>query len=166
MALYPTVDDALKDLRKKKRELKTKERELKAEQALERNMDKWKKIIDVQQECRAILAKADLGMRMTLTKLDKFPDYYIYQHPGKKKLKTANRKELWVQQFLGEKPMGKEGGTMGVEADLLATARKTRIAAWKRANAQKKRVEKILGGGTTKKSGSGKDKAVGSVGVG
>lgn len=166
MAIHQNVDDALKDLRKKKRELKTKERELKAEQALERNMDKWKKIIDVQQECRAILAKADLGMRMTLTKLDRFPDYYIYQHPVNKKLKTANRKELWVQQYLGEKPIGERGGLTGVEADLLATARKTRISAWKRANAKKKRVEKVLSQSATKKGGSGKDKAVGSVGVG
>ena len=59
-----------------------------------------------------------------------------------------------------------------VEADLIDTARKTRLSAWKRATKRKKKkVLKPLSGSTAASSrrkvrGSGKAKAVGSIGVG
>ena len=140
MALTSRVDDELKKVREQKRELKKRERELKEERALEKGMVKWKNIMDAKAACEKIIEATDLGMKMTLTQLDKFPTFYIYQHPYYKKLKTSNRNDEWVKEYLGEIKMGPKGGRTGVEADLLESARKSTLAAWKRANKKKKKV--------------------------
>ena len=94
--------------------------------------------MDLKSACNKLIEDANLGMKMSLTKIDLFPDYYVYQHPTKKKLKTDNRDEDWVKMYIGEMPMDKTyGGATGKEVDLLATARKTRLAAWKRALSKK-----------------------------
>jgi len=132
------VKEQLKKLRKARSELKKKEKELKFELAIESNIGKWKKIMDVRTACKKIVEDADLGMNMSLTKLELFPDYYVYQHPTKKKLKTDNRDEDWVKMYIGEMPMDATyGGATGEEIDLIATARKTRLNAWKRALSKK-----------------------------
>ena len=67
-----------------------------------------------------------------------------------------------MKQYVGDTPMDKRGGMTGDEADLIATARKTRLSAWKRAVNKKKRKQRVAAGGNA----GGKAKAVGSVGVG
>lgn len=163
MALHKEVSKELKEVRQKKRDLNKREKQLKQEAKLEKDIEKWQKIMDAKTTCERVIADANLGMRMSLTKLDNFPDYYVYQHPVNKKLKTADRQQRWVKEYLGEAPMGSQGGMTGVEADLLATARKTRLTAWKRALKKKKAQAKYTSGGS---GGSGKTKAVGSLGVG
>lgn len=171
MAMHPSVNEELKKVRSQKRALVKREKVLKAEQTLEKDIGKWQKIMDAKSACHKILKDADLGLRMSLAMLEKFPDYYVYQHPVNKKLKTANRNEEWVKHYIGVERSPK-GGLSGVEADLIDTARKSRLSAWKRATKRKKKkVLKPLSGKTAaasrrKVKGSGKAKAVGSIGVG
>ena len=162
MALHKPLKQELDELRKKKRDLAKREKQIKAEQKLEKDIEKWQRIMDVKSACEKLIKDADIGMKMNLKKLDSFPDYYIYQHPVNKKLKTADRNALWVKQYLDETPMDERGGMQGVEADLIATARKTRLSAWKRAVNKKTRKQRVAAGGNA----GGKAKAVGSVGVG
>jgi len=166
MAIHISIQDELKKIRKEKRALVKREKDLKTETSIEKDTDRWQRIMDAKVACYKIIKSANLGKSMNLTKLEKFPDFYIYQHPTQRDRRTNNRNELWVQQYIGEKPMDLTGGVSGVEADLLDTAQKTRFAAWKRVNKKKKRVAKVLSQSATKKGGSGKAKAVGSVGVG
>lgn len=166
MALINSVDDELKELRKQKREILKQEKALKREKTLETKMDDWQKIVETREACKKIFRAAKLGNRMTLSKLDSFPNYYTYQHPFNKKLKTDNRDEYWVLEYIGEKPMGPTGGVQGDEADLIATARKSRLAAWTRANKKQKRISRVLAKSSKIMANTGKAKAVGSVGVG
>ena len=161
MPVHKSVSDELKDLQKKRRELAKREKELKAQTKIEKDIGKWQKIMDARSACLKILSDADLGMRMTLTRLEKFPDYYVYQHPVNKKLKTSNRNEEWVLHYIGEQRSAK-GGMSGNIEDLMNTARESRYKTWKRLNNKtKKRTPVPFSGGK-----KGKAKAVGSVGVG
>ena len=163
MALHNEASIELVELRQKKRDIVKRVKQLKLEVRLENDIEKWQKIMDAKSTCEKVITDANLGMRMSLSKLDKFPEYYVYQHPVKRKLKTANRNAEWVQQYLGAIPYGATGGITGDEADLLAAAKKTRLSAWKRAVKKKKTAGKPMSGSS---GGSGKARAVGSVGVG
>ena len=79
MAIHKPLDAELKELRQKKRELAKREKQLKQEQQLEKDIEKWQKIMDAKHACENIIRDANLGMRMSLTRLDNFPDYYVYQ---------------------------------------------------------------------------------------
>ena len=165
--IYLDVNSELKKVRKSKRDLANREKALKAERALEKDIEKWQRIMDAKAACNKIIKEYNIGNRMTLTRLDNFPDYYIYQHPVHKKLKTSDRNVAWVRQYLAEIPMGSaEGSLTGVEEDLTGTARKSRLAAWKRINKKTKKSAKVTKGSGKGKGGSGKAQAVGSVGVG
>jgi hypothetical protein len=156
MAIDKDLGAELKELQKEKRELKTRERELRENLKIEKDIQKWQKIMDVRSACRKLIKDAGLGM--SLTKLDKYPDYYIYQHPLDKKLKTADRNAEWVKKYVGEIPIGKNGGPTGREEDLLSTARKSTLAAWKRMSKKKKLVKKYLSG----KGSTGKGRTSGT----
>ena len=93
MAIHPSVNEELKKVRSQKRALVKREKVLKAEQTLEKDIGKWQKIMDAKSACHKILKDANLGLRMSLAMLEKFPDYYVYQHPLNRKLKTANRND-------------------------------------------------------------------------
>jgi len=164
MAIHKKVNAELAQLRKQKRELVKREKELIVERKLEKNIGKWKVIMDARTKMEEIIDSTDFGRRMGLHEIAKFPTFYIYQHPINKKLKTSNINAKWVQQYLGNIPPDSTGGMGGVEADLLDTARKSTLNTWKRLNNKKKRKAKIMADlGIT---GSGKEKAVGSIGAG
>ena len=147
-----SVSKELTELRQKKRDLAKREKQLKAEAKLEKEIEKWHKIMTAKQACEKIIRDSNIGIRMSLKKLDTFPDYYIYQHPTKTKLKSADLNAEWVQEFL----------RTGTEAALLAQAKKTRLRAWKRAVGKKKKVNTNPLGAM----GGGKKKAVSSVAIG
>ena len=162
MAIETKLSEQLKDVKEKQRSLKKKEKELKEHIAVEKDIVKWQKIMDLRADCVQLVLKADLGISMSLTKLDKYPDYYIYQHPVKKHLKTANRQAEWVKQYVGEVSLGNQGGVTGDLEDLITTARKSTIAAWKRMNKKAKRVTKVK---LLKPKGTGKVRT-GDTGIG
>ena len=158
MAIDKDLGEELKELQKEKREMKKREKESKEHLKVEKDIQKWQKIMDVRSACKKVIKDANLGMSMSLSKLDKYPDYYIYQHPVNKRLKTADRNEEWVQQYLGKIPMGEQGGISGDEADLIATARKSTVTAWKRMTKKKKTVKKFMSG----KGSTGKGRTSGT----
>ena len=160
MSIADNLTDEMKSLRQEKRELVKREKELKEHIKLEKDMLKWQKIMDVRTACLELVKDAELGMSMKLSKLEKFPDYFLYQHPTKTKLKTHDRSEDWVKMYLGEIPMDATGGVTGDEADLLNTARKSRLRAWKRLNKTVKKNTKTTT--KTKTSGSGKGRISGT----
>ena len=158
MAIDKELSEQLKELKANQRKLKKKEKELKENLKVEKDILKWQKIMDVRSACNKLIQDAELGMRMTLTKLDKYPEYYVYQHPVHKKLKTADRNEEWVRKYIGEVEHGKQGGLSGDIQDLINTARKSTLASWKRMNARKKRRAAYLKRGTFV-AGTGKGRA-------
>jgi len=150
MSVYnDNLTEQMASLRKQKREIAKQEKELREGIKLQSDMGKWQKIMDVRSACKKLIADANIGA-MSLTKLEKFPEYIVYQHPVKKSLKTSDRNEEWVKRYLGEIPMDEKGGMVGDEDDLLGTARRTMMRAWKRMGAKKKKVDKY-----TKKSNKG-----------
>jgi len=140
MATNLSVNDKLKKISKDRRALKKREKELKLElkleQLLEKDMVKWKKVMALKDAVNKLISDADLRIKMNMKKLDKYPEYYEYQHPTKKTLKTNNRQEQWVRFYCGDEPNPK-GGRVGVEEDLLSTAKKTRLSALKREMVKK-----------------------------
>jgi len=156
MALNKVLSEELKEIQKKRRELKKREKDLKEHLKVEKDIKKWQKIMDVRAACNKVIRDANLGMSLTLSKLEKYPDYYVYQHPVLKKLKTSDINKDWVQKYLNN--TDPRGGTGGVEADLIATAVKSRVSAWKRMNKKKKQVKKFLSG----KGATGKGRASGT----
>jgi hypothetical protein len=140
MALNKNLKEELKELQKEKREMMKREKVLRQHLKVEQDIGKWKQIMDVRSACEKIIKDANLGMSMSLEKLSKYPDYFIYQHPVDKKLKTTDRNANWVKEYLGEIPMSGKGGITGVEADLLDTARKSTMSAWVRMTKKKKPV--------------------------
>jgi hypothetical protein len=147
MATNPSVNDKLKKISKDRRALKKREKELKLELKLEgvlkKDLVKWKKIMALRDACNKLIKDADLRINMNMKKLDKYPEYYEYQHPTKKTLKTNNRQEEWVRFYCGDEPNPK-GGSVGVEEDLLSTAKKSRLSALKRGIVKKSKRAKLL----------------------
>ena len=143
MAIPNPVKEQLKKVRKEQRVLKKLEAELQADLKMELNIEKdigrWKRIADARNACKKIIRDANIGSNMTLTKLENSPNLpsHIYQHPTQRDLKTSDRQQDWVKRFIGELPMGPHGGAGGSLEDLIATARKTRLSAWKRARKKK-----------------------------
>ena len=161
--IYMKVSDELKSVRKEKRQLAKKERELLLETKIEKDMQKWRKIGELKADCNKLIKDADLGMRMNLTKLDRHPEYYIYQHPVHKKQKTGNRDEQWVKEYIGD-ARPQDGGITGTIEDLIGCARKSRLASWKRMLRKEARKKKYTKDDTTdatkgKSNKSGKSSA-------
>lgn len=147
MATNLSVNDKLKKISKDKRALKKREKELKLELKLEKLLDKdmvkWKKIMALRDACNKLIKDADLRINMNMKKLDKYPEYYEYQHPSYRYLKTNNRQEEWVRIYCGE-IIPHPGGAQGVEEDLLSTAKKTRLAVLKREMRKKSKRAKLI----------------------
>ena len=157
------VEKELKDLRKRQKAIEKKIKQLDGTSIIEKGMAKWEKISNVKYACEKLIRDAKLGSDFnSLLKLHKWPNYYIYQHPLKKQLKTDDINEEWVQYFIGNIPhdpkdTGKmdrygswqEKGEKGLTI-LRETAAKTRMGAWKRAKKKQQQVENLFKYGKTK----------------
>ena len=157
------VDKELKDLRKRQKEIEKKIKQLDGTSTIEKGMAKWEKISNVKSACEKLIKEAKLGNDFnSLLKLHKWPDYYIYQHPAKKQMKTADINADWVQFFIGNIPHDPRNrarmetlGNIVVEGEaglklLRETAAKTRMGSWKRAKKKQQQVEDLFKYGKTK----------------
>jgi len=147
MATNLSVNDKLKKISKDRRALKKREKELKLELKLEgvlkKDLVKWKKIMALKVAVNKLISDANIGSAMNMKKLDKYPEYYEYQHPVKRGWKTNNRQEEWVKIYCGE--LGQERNDIqGVEEDLLSTAKKTRLSALKREMVKKSKKAALM----------------------
>lgn len=163
MAIHKNVDEEIKRLQSARRELVKQEKILKEEKRLQKDMEKWVKIMELRAQCEKMLDNADIGMRFNLKKLVSFPAYYVYQHPTNGKLRTSDRNAEWVKQYLGEIPYGDKGGMTGVEADLIDTARKSTLRTWKR---ELKKGRKLTTKQVATTKGGGKNASIAAAGNG
>ena len=111
----------IEELRKKKREaIKEFDKRIKAKKMSARHgqiENTWKKLEDIKKMVSQALKDSGLSGAYDLKKIaTKVPDYYIYQHPTKKILKTNDKQAQWVVDFLKR----------GSEQTLIDTANKTR----------------------------------------
>lgn len=152
-----SAEKELKELKKQQKAIEKKIKQLDGTSTIEKGMAKWEKISNVKSACEKLIKEAKLGRDFdSLLKLHKWPDYFIYQHPSKKQLKTADINADWVQFFIGNIPHDPKNrgqmerfGTMVVEGEaglkmLRDTAAKTRMGTWKRAKKRQERVESLL----------------------
>jgi len=156
----------LREIRKEQKILEKRTKELTQEKSLETDMKRWQEIMTVKAALQGVVLNSGLPKRMTLQKIADYPDFYIYQHPTKKSLRSSNRNDEWVRKYCGDIPMGAAGGSQGTEADLIETARTSTMRTWKRLN-KKQNPEGIK---TTKETilstKTGKVRATSKVGVG
>jgi len=129
----------LRRLAQSKRSIEKEMRMIKKNQALMSSVGKWKEMTEVKYSIKELMRNsATYGV--SLDKLMKMQEYYIYQHPTNSKLKTSNKNADWVKDFLKS----------GRESQLIDTANKSRPKAWVKMNPKKKRKSPTKT--TTKKS--------------
>ncbi len=97
------------------------------------SVGRWKEMTEVKKSIKEIM-RGNATYGISLEKLMKMQEYYIYQHPTNTKLKTSNKDVQWVVDFL------KRDGT---EAELLETANKSRPKAWVKMNPKKARKKSV-----------------------
>ena len=93
------------ELQKKKRELiKEYDNRINAKKLEAKNGsidDVWRKLQSVKDMVLSSLEEMGLSGQYDLKSLaNKVPDYYSYQHPTKKILKSSDKTDAWVQDYL------------------------------------------------------------------
>lgn len=114
----------LKTANRKKEREKQKQLKLLAEQAtMERDATAWQEITQIKKMVNDQLKGNKLTQRYNLKDISAMPDYFTYQNPDNKKLKTNNQDDKWVKEYLN-------GG--GNIKTLMNTATESRVSVWKR----------------------------------
>jgi hypothetical protein len=109
--------------RKQERE---KQKELKKLAALARmdgDVAVWKEITKLKEMVNQQIKANKLTARYSIKDISTMPDFFTYQNPDNKKLKTNNKDDKWIHEYLN---------AGGKEITLIETAAENRIAIWKK----------------------------------
>ena len=94
----------IEELRKKKRAaIKSYDNQIKQKKLAAKHGDierTWKKLEDIKEMIYKALKDSGLNTRYSLNSLaTKVPDFYLYQHPTKKILKSSDKNDDWVKAY-------------------------------------------------------------------
>ena len=157
MMSVTSAEKELKELKKQQKAIEKKIKQLDGTADIAKGMAKWEKISNVKSACEKLIKEAKLGRDFdSLLKLHNWPEYFIYQHPGKKTLKTSDINAEWVQYFIGNIPhdprdigqaerlgTAQQKGEAGLQT-LRETADKTKKRIWKTATKKQADLEFLL----------------------
>ena len=176
-----SLKDELLQIQQKADELEKRKAELESIVSAEEAMADWKSLTKVKEQCLQLLQDSGLSKYVkTLSDLEDFPSHYEYQHPETKYLRTNSLDQSWVQQYIGDMPMGRLRGESGnpegtkkgrAEAIqvLESTAQKSRMRVWRQAVNKRRRAgskSKDDNSDTYDMGDDGKDVAIKNLGVG
>ena len=117
----------LKELKTKNRQAereKQKQLKLLAEQArMATDAEVWKEVTQIKEMVNKQLKANKITQRYNIKDISAMPDFYTYQNPNNKKLKTNDKDADWIKEYLA-------GG--GTEKILLETAAASRVSVWKK----------------------------------